>query len=148
MARNNPIQFQPCLSMPAFLEQYGMEPQCKPPSSSIAGLRDFVCPDCDNTMGLPAGTIFHATHMPLTTWSLVIYLLTQRKKGISALQLSPGARRQLQHRQEEAQHKVLQVMHERNQGETLSGRIEINGAYLGVNDRESAGPALSASSHL
>ncbi len=65
-----------------------------------------VCPDCGNSTGcrlsrglyqyhrchhqtsLTAGTLFHATHLPLTTWFLAIYLLTQRKSGISALQLS------------------------------------------------------------
>lgn len=63
-------------------------------------------------------------HLPLTTWFLAIYLLTQRKNGISALQLAYNTAWKLKH-------KLLQVMHECNQGEKLSGRIELNDAYLG-----------------
>ena len=68
--------------------------------------------------------------LPLTTWFVAIYLLTQRKNGLSALQLS----RELGVSYNTAwklKHKLLQVMHERNQGETLAGRIEIDDAYLG-----------------
>ena len=104
MARN-PIQFQPGLSLPAFLEQYGTEAKCQDALFQHRWPRGFECPDCGNTTGcrlarglyqchrcrhqtsLTAGTIFHATHLPLTTWFLAIYLLTQRKSGISALAL-------------------------------------------------------------
>jgi hypothetical protein len=58
----------------------------------------------------------------LTTWFLAIYLLTHRKSGISELQLP----RELGVSYNTAwmlKHKLLQVMHERNQGERLSGRI-------------------------
>jgi len=85
---------------------------------------------CHHQTSLTAGTIFHATHLPLTTRFLAIYLLTQRKTGLSALQLS----RELGVSYNTAwqlKHKLLQVMHERNQGETLAGRIEIDDAYLG-----------------
>lgn len=147
MARN-PIQFQPGLSLPAFLKQYGTEAQCQEALFQHRWPKGFVCPDCGNTTGcrlsrglyqchrchhqtsLTAGTIFHATHLPLTTWFLAIYLLTQRKSGLSALQLS----RDLGVTYNTAwklKHKVLQVMHDHNQGERLSGRIEIDDAYLG-----------------
>jgi len=147
MARN-PIQFQPGLSLPAFLEQYGTEAQCRAALFQHRWPKGFVCPDCGNTTGcqlsrglyqchrchhqtsLTAGTIFHATHLPLTTWFLAMYLLTQRKSGISALQLS----RELGVSYNTAwklKHKVLQVMFERNQSETLAGRIEVDDAYVG-----------------
>ncbi|WP_373191157.1 transposase, partial [Halomonas sp.] len=84
----NPIQFQPGLSLPAFLEQYGTEAQCRAALYQYRWPKGFVCPDCGNTTGcqlsrglyqchrchhqtsLTAGTIFHATHLPLTTWCL------------------------------------------------------------------------------
>lgn len=134
--------------MPAFLEQYGTEAQCQAVLFQHRWPSGFVCPGCGNTTGcllsrglyqchrchhqtsLTAGTIFHATHLPLTTWFLAMYLLTQRKNGLSALQLS----RELGVSYNTAwklKHKLLQVMLERNQGETLSGRIEIDDAYLG-----------------
>ena len=94
-------------------------------------IRDsYQCHCCRHQTSLTAGTIFHATHLPLTTWFLAIYLLTQRKNGISALQLS----RELGVAYNTAwklKHKLLQVMHERNQGEQLFGRIELDDAYLG-----------------
>lgn len=37
---------------------------------------------------LTARTIFDSTKLPLTTWFLAIYLFTQRKNSVSALQLS------------------------------------------------------------
>ena len=148
MARD-PIQFQPGLSLPAFIEQYGMEEQCRAALYRYRWPKGFVCPECGNTTccqlsrglyqchrchhqtSLTAGTIFHGTHLPLTTWFLATYLLTQRKNGISALQLS----RELGVSYNTAwklKHKLLlQVMHERNQGEKLTGRIEIDDAYLG-----------------
>ncbi len=90
----------------------------------------YQCHRCHHQTSLTAGTIFHGTHLPLTTWCLAIYLLTQRKSGLSALQLSrePGVAYNTAWK---LKHKLLQVMHERNQGERLSGRIEIDDAYLG-----------------
>ncbi|WP_415843738.1 transposase, partial [Vreelandella rituensis] len=87
MARN-PIQFQPGLSLPAFLKQYGTEEQCRAALYRLRWPKEFVCPDCGNTpccqlsrglyqchhchhqTSLTAGTIFHGTHLPLTTWFL------------------------------------------------------------------------------
>lgn len=61
---------------------------------------------------------------------LAIYLLTQRKKGTSALQLS----REIGVNYNTAwqiKHKLMQVMMERERGKQLSGRIEVDDAYLG-----------------
>lgn len=147
MARNT-IQFQHGLSLPEFFQQYGREEQCRDALFKVRWPNGFVCPSCHNTThcqlsrgvyqchrcrhqaSLIAGTIFHGTHLPLTTWFLAIYLLTQRKNGLSALQLS----RELGVSYNTAwkiKHKILQVMLECNQGETLTGRIEIDDAYLG-----------------
>ena len=76
------------------------------------------------------GTIFHGTKLPLRTWFLAIYLLTQRKNSISALQLS----RELGVSYNTAwklKHEILQVIFERSGGEALLGPIEIDDAYLG-----------------
>jgi hypothetical protein len=47
MARN-PIQFQPGLSLPAFLEQYGTESQCQTALLQHRWPKGFVCPGCGN----------------------------------------------------------------------------------------------------
>ena len=48
MARN-PIQFQSGLSLPAFLDQYGTEEQCRAALYQHRWPRGFVCPDCGNS---------------------------------------------------------------------------------------------------
>jgi ISXO2-like transposase domain len=79
---------------------------------------------------LTAGTIFASTKLSLTTWFLGIYLITQDKKGVSAMKL----RRHLGISYNAAwriKHKLMQVMLERDEDKKLSGFIELDKAYLG-----------------
>ena len=106
MAKNT-IQFQKGLGLHEFLEKYATEEQCRQALYALRWPTGYVCPACGNTTGcqlkqrpvyqchkchhqtsLTAGTIFHGTKLPLKKWFLAIYLLTQRKKSTSALQLS------------------------------------------------------------
>jgi ribosomal protein L37AE/L43A len=140
--------YEPGLSLPTFLERYGTEAQCRDALFNRRWPDGFVCPECTNATGcmlirgvyqchrchhqtsMTAGTIFHATKLPLRLWFLAIYLLTQRKKSLSALQLS----RDLGVSYNTAwklKHNILQVMLERCDDRCLSGRIEIDDAYLG-----------------
>jgi transposase-like protein len=77
-----------------------------------------------------AGTIFAATKVPLCTWFRAMYHLTQSKGGISSIELG----RRLGVTQTTAwkiKHKLMQVMMERDATKRLTGRIEIDDAYLG-----------------
>ena len=77
-----------------------------------------------------AGTIFASTHLPLRLWFRAIYHLTQTKQGISSIELG----RRLGVTQTTAwkvKHKLKQVMLERDATKRLTGRIEIDDAYLG-----------------
>ena len=47
----------------------------------------FDCGGCGYEFTVTAGTMLHDSHLPLKKWFLAIYLLTESKKGISALQL-------------------------------------------------------------
>jgi len=47
----------------------------------------FACDSCDYQFSVKAGTIFHDSHLPLTKWFLAVYLMSEAKKGVSALQL-------------------------------------------------------------
>src|SRR5680860_89450 len=60
MARN-PIQFQPGLSLPAFLEQYGTEAQCQAALFQHRWPKGFVCPECGNSTGC---RLSRAQHLP------------------------------------------------------------------------------------
>ena len=85
----NRIQFQPGLSLPAFLEQFGTEAQCEAalekerwpqgfrcPRCGQAehcvlgsrGRKTFQCKECRLQTSLIVGTLFQSTHLALTVW--------------------------------------------------------------------------------
>jgi transposase-like protein len=47
----------------------------------------FLCASCDYQFSVTVDTIFHDTHLPLTTWFLATILLCEAKKGMSACQM-------------------------------------------------------------
>ena len=47
----------------------------------------FQCHACHRQTSLTAGTLFNGTKLPLSTCFLAIYLISQAKTGLSALQL-------------------------------------------------------------
>lgn len=147
----NRIQFQPGLSMPEFLKDYGTEAQCEQALEAVrwpdgfrcprcAGevhsvLRDgprkvFQCSACRHQASLIAGTVFQGTKLPMTTWFLAIYLISQAKTGLSALAL----RRQLGVSYPTAwliHHKLMQAMADREERYVLEGKVQVDDAYLG-----------------
>ena len=148
MAKNL-VQFQAGISMAKFMSVYGTEEKCRAAVFQMRWPKGFKCPMCGGkqhsivqTRGLyqcsvcryqaslRAGTIFHSSNLPLTTWFLAIYLLTKSKHGISSIELG----RDLGVSQNTAwmmKHKLMQVMLERERGKPLGGRVEADDAYLG-----------------
>lgn len=148
MARNV-VQFQKGLSETAFEHQYGSEEQCREiviasrwpdgfecPACgggqySLVTTRDlYQCTRCRRQTSPISGTIFASTHLLLRLWFRAIYHLTQTKQGISSIELG----RRLGVRQTTAwkiKHKLKQVMLERDASKRLTGRIEIDDAYVG-----------------
>ena len=148
MARNK-VQFQKGLSEPAFELQYGTEEQCRAVVVASRWPNGFECPACGEARhsmlkcrelfqctgcrrqtSLIAGTIFASTKLPLRLWFRAIYHLTQSKQGISSIELG----RRLGVTQTTAwkiKHKLKQVMLERDGDKSLTGRVEIDDAYLG-----------------
>ena len=47
----------------------------------------FLCAACEYQFSVTVNTIFHDTHLPLTTWFLATILLCEAKKGMSACQI-------------------------------------------------------------
>ena len=63
-------------------------PRCQSKSISTVFERDqYDCNACRYQFSVTSGTIFHDTHLSLTKWFLAIYLMTESKKGMSALQM-------------------------------------------------------------
>ena len=89
------------------------------------------CAGCETRKtSLMAGTLFHSTRLPLTTWFLAIYLVSQSKNTLSALSF----KRQLGLCYRTAcrmKHKLMEAMARREDRYTLEGRIEVDDAYLG-----------------
>lgn len=147
----NRIQFQPGLSLPEFLLNFGTEKQCHDALEESRWPQGFRCPgcscaeyyllnagtfktfqfkDCRLQTSLIAGTLFQSTQLKLSTWFLAIYLISQAKTGLSALAL----KRHLgvsYHKAWLIQQKVMQAMLEREAHYTLSVHIQIDDAYLG-----------------
>jgi transposase-like protein len=148
MARNK-VQLQKGLSEVEFQQQFGTEEQCRAAivasrwpdgfscpecgsrKHSVVETRDlFQCSACRRQTSPIAGTIFASTKLPLCTWFRAIYHMTQTKQGISSIELG----RRLGVTQTTAwkvKHKLAQVMMERDATKYLSGRIEIDDAYIG-----------------
>lgn len=148
MARNA-VQFQKGLSLNEFITRYGTEEKCHRSLFDWRWPEGFRCPHCGHDKycqlaarpllqcnrcrhqaSLTAGTIFHGSKLPLTTWFQAMYFIAQEKKGVSAMELhrhlgiSYNAAWRLKH-------KLMQVMLERDANKPLSGRIEVDDAYLG-----------------
>ena len=91
----------------------------------------YQCNRCKHQVGLTAGTVFHWTKLPLTSWFLAIYHLTQSKGGMSSGELA----RRLGTRQPTAwllKHKLMAAMAERDAGKPkLEGRVEVDDAIDG-----------------
>lgn len=49
--------------------------------------KSFSCQECGNHVHPTAGTIFHKSATPLTTWFYSVYLMAQTRGGISAKQI-------------------------------------------------------------
>jgi len=47
----------------------------------------FLCADCRRQVSITAGTIFHDSHLALTTWFRAMWTVTSQKTGVSALGL-------------------------------------------------------------
>lgn len=148
MARN-PVQFQQGLSLGAFLAAYGTEEQCHAALVALRWPDGFVCPrcggrrhgvigprrlfqcsSCRHQASVKAGTVFAASKLELTKWFLAIYLMTQSKNDVAALELM----RQLGVRYDTAwlvKQKLMAAMLERNRQHPLAGEVQIDDAYLG-----------------
>ena len=148
MARNR-VQFQKGYSLTQFMDEYGSEEKCTQALFRWRWPNGFVCPRCEHTGhwrhqsralyqcrrcrhqdSLTAGTILANTKLPLRTWFLAMYLMTQTKNGISALELS----RQLSVSYNTAwkvKHKLMQVMKERDDTRPLGGWVQLDDAYWG-----------------
>jgi transposase-like protein len=147
----NMVQFQKGLSLGEFMKRYGSEEACETELFRSRWPQGWRCPECNcersctfyrsgrkywkcyrcgHQTTLVSGTLFASTKLPLPTWFQALYLLTQTKNGVSGLELMRHLG--VSHRTAwRIKHKVMQAMAERESRRQLSGRVEIDDAYLG-----------------
>ena len=97
--------------------------------SKISEREQFHCNQCQYHFSVTTGTIFHDSHLPLQKWFLAIYLMTESKKGISALQI----KRTLDIAYQTAWHlchRIRAAMRDAN-CELLRGIVEVDETYCG-----------------
>ncbi len=148
----NRIQFQKSLSLPEFLRSFGTEAQCEEALMAARWPQGWRCPSCDHEghyrlrrrargllqchacrhqASLTAGTLLDNTKLPLTTWFLAIYLVSQAKTGLSSLALK---------RQLGVSYPTAWLMHQkilaatgRGDAPQLDGVVQLDDAGLGRN---------------
>ncbi len=149
MAKRNLVQFQKGMSITMFLEDFGMEEKYLKRWRSCDGPRDSnappaaagstagsstgtrgQCGGCGRQTSITAGTLFEHTKLPLATWFQVIFLITQGKKGISAMDLMRkiGVSYNAVWRMK---HKIMQTTMEREDEKPLAGQVEVDDVDLG-----------------
>lgn len=153
MAKNQ-IQFQRGFSLTEFFSKYGTEKQCRDtlfrfrwPQGfrcqqcghhgycEISSRKVYQCNRCHFQTSVTSNTIFAATKLPLKTWFLGIYLITQSKDGISSLNLARtlgiSANAALR-----MKHKLQQVMKEWDDDIPLQNLVLLDDAYWGGKKRD------------
>jgi transposase-like protein len=92
----------------------------------------YQCYACGHQFSATTGTIFHDTHLDLEKWFLAVALMTNAKKGLSALQLKRDIKVAyktawyLNHRIREAM-ALLEAADEK----PLTGTVEVDETYIG-----------------
>ena len=97
---------------------------------TISTRRKFKCKMCGHQFSVTSGTIFASRKMPFVVLLAAIVISADAAKGVSMLQLS----RDLDCQYKTAfvlAHKLREAIASEIKGETLSGIVEVDGAYFG-----------------
>lgn len=105
-------------------------PKCGFEASWKTGTGQRMCRVCGRKTSVTAGTIFHRSHTPLSTWFAAIWFLTSQKNGISAA----GLQRVLGFGSYETawawMHKLRRAM-VRPERDLLAGVVEVDETFVG-----------------
>ena len=106
MNKNPTKSFKADMNLPKLFAQFGSDEKCREQLAALRWPKGVTCPRCQSKsistiaerdqydcnacryqFSVTSGTIFHDTHLPLSKWFIAIYLMTESKKGMSALQI-------------------------------------------------------------
>lgn len=120
--------------------RWGKKPKCAYCGSVNLNKRTpdhrHKCKDCNRTSAVTVNTFLHDTRLPIKTWLFAFAIITDAKKGISALQLQrnlnvsyPTAHSMY--------HKIRTLMGDQNKGiDQLSGIVEMDETFIGGKPRK------------
>jgi transposase-like protein len=104
----------------------------KPGSKTRPGL--WKCRACRKQFTVTVGTVFEASHVPLTKWWLAIHLLASSKKGISAHQIHRNLHVSYQTAWFMA-HRLRYAMMQGPMLDLMQGAVEIDETYIGARNK-------------
>jgi transposase-like protein len=90
----------------------------------------WTCKACSHQFSVTSGTIFASRKLPIGTYLLAIAIFVNGAKGHNALQLSCDLDCQYKTAFVLA-HKIREALADEKKDETVSGEVEIDGAYFG-----------------
>jgi len=112
-------------------------PQCQHDKAwYLTSRKLFDCKKCRFQTSLTAGTIFHATKIPLVKWYWLLYHMAMDKVGVSISEMQ----RLLEIGQYKTAwlmaHKICKAMADRDAGYSLAGLIEMDETFFGPKGRK------------
>lgn len=90
----------------------------------------FLCAKCEYQFSATVDTIFHDTHLPLTTWFLATVLLCEAKKGMSACQIQRSLGIKTYKTAWYLCHRIRAAMLQTDRSK-LGGKVEMDETYVG-----------------
>ena len=93
----------------------------------------YRCRGCRKFFSVKTDTVMHSSPLGFQVWAIAIYLLSTRPKGISSVQLHKA----LNITQKSAWHLAhrLRKLWEDEDGERLSGEVEVDESYIGGKEK-------------
>jgi transposase-like protein len=112
------------------IDPYKLTPQATSKRPGRKGL--YKCRKCTKQFTVTVGTIFEASHIPISKWLMAVFILCSSKKAVSSHQLH----RMLDCTYKTAwfmSHRLRHAMHPSQPlGKLLEGTVEVDEAYIGA----------------
>ena len=116
-------------------------PRCGGRKGWMTNRHKIICVECRYEISVTAGTIFQDTHQPLTNWFRAMWRLTNEKSGLNALSLQRLLEIGSYRTAWSMLHKLRSAM-VRPGRDRLTGKIEVDDAYIGGKEKGTRGRHL------
>ena len=91
----------------------------------------YDCNSCHYQFSVTVGTMFQDSHLPLTTWFMVTYLMTESRKGMSASQIYRMLGKKSYQTAWYLCHRIRAAMAAATDRPKLGGTIEVDETFVG-----------------